>query len=200
MSMHKSVVWLTQVVTYGVFSIPFRLLFKIRRKGSCGFAKPCIIASNHTARLDPFLVVFSLSIADFLRIIPIRFITADIYLRDPFSKLFLLPLGCVSTEGKVLHRASALLDQGHSLYIFPTGKIKRKKPKVGVAYLERAASNAQIIPVHIRGSDRISFGTVFSRESLVTVTFHPPFRHDSFPDDLQPLANDVMRRIHGTRH
>ena len=183
-----------QVFTYCLLVVPFRLIFGLRGNIDFKFekGKKYIFASNHPSPLDPLFVAFCLRFEDFIKIVPIRFVTKDEYLRNIFNKIFLVPLGCISskpTNGKkVLQIAEDLIKKGETIYFFPTGVLERNpsksEPRVGAVYLERNVSDALIVPIKIINS-RIS----------VKVIFKPPFRHHTFPDNLQPLANDVMDKI-----
>lgn len=116
-----------------------------------------IIVANHRKAIDPYLILVTLPFDVFCTLLPIRFFTANAFLKYWWQRCFFLPFGCFraySTEGKVsgVKGALQLSDQGQSLFIFPEGKrvrnIKKVELKVGIAYLAQRR-NFTIIPVNI---------------------------------------------------
>jgi 1-acyl-sn-glycerol-3-phosphate acyltransferase len=157
--------------------------------------KKYIIAANHPSRADPFLVCYSFPFKTFVKLIPFRFITADEYLRIPIVGQILLLYGCIPTKktnkGKVLDRATQLLNKGETIFIFPKGELykenKIQKPKVGVIYMEREVKSSKIIPVQISMPKGIFKKT--------TLHYKEAIGNHSHPEDLQPLADDLMKKI-----
>jgi 1-acyl-sn-glycerol-3-phosphate acyltransferase len=132
---------------------------------------------------------------------PVRFVTAEEYLRNPFARVLLRSLGCVSTRPRGAKTTAILIDalrRGESVCIFPSGSLDRGEAhapaRVGVVYIERHAQNAKILPVRISCvSPRVR--DILLRKTHCVVHCGAPFRHRVFPSDLQPLADDVMARI-----
>jgi 1-acyl-sn-glycerol-3-phosphate acyltransferase len=201
--MKSTFVRVNSIFFYIFFAFLLRLIFRIKRQEIPVLRKEnnYIIASNHVSKLDPFLILASLPFTTFLKLIPIWFVTTNEYLIKWYYRLPLLALGCISTKQrkneKVLDLLKNLLANGDTIFIFPMGGIKKraKRTKVGVVYLEREVKNSFIIPVNINISLNISLANIFFRSVSVNVRFKQPYRHKIFSDDLQPLADEVMRRI-----
>ena len=189
MKNYMVVMW--QLLTYFIIGIPLRIIFRVKRYYAFTYTpgKKYIIAANHPARIDPFLISYSLPLKEFVKLLPLRFITADEYMVKPFLRPFLLLYGCFTTKetkkGTVLQRAVKLMERGETVFIFPTGRIERKKSKyqakVGVAYLNRYVDNSQIIPVHIQYGKKTNI--VFKRGMV------------SKEKKLQKSADDIYATI-----
>lgn len=189
-------VW--QFVTYFIIGIPLRIIFNVHRTVDFKFekGKKYIIASNHPSRADPFLICYSLPLKTFVKLIPFRFITAYEYLKIPLIGQILSLYGCISTKKvkdiKVLDRAINLSQKGETLFVFPKGELQKdnkdQKPKVGVVYLEREIEEGHIIPVNIS----ITSKGIFKKTRIY---YKKSIRHKSYPEDLQPLADDIMKII-----
>ena len=193
------------IATYILIVIPIRIVFKIKRRGELEIKNSgrYIIAANHNSKLDPFLILASLPFRTYLKLIPIRFVTTQNYLNKWYHKFFLIPLGCISNKPKKHKKPLEILEKrlraGETIFIFPRGELEKKglksKPKVGVVYLERYVKGSKIIPVKIYISDSLSLINVIKRQVKVEVTFKDIFRHKKFKNDLQIMANEVMRII-----
>lgn len=205
--MKNVIVVLWQVVTYFLVGIPLRIIFRVKRSGKVTVkrGKSYIIAANHPTRIDPFLVSYALPFREFLKIVPLRFITAEKYMKNPFMRYFLMLYGSISTEPKkgepVLKRAKELLSKGETIFIFPSGRLERGNHplelKVGVTYLEREVKRSVILPVKISFTEKISFLALLQRRLTCNIAFRPPFRHIHFPGDLLPLTQETYDRIVG---
>lgn len=192
--MKKIIVIIWQFLTYFLVGIPLGLIFRVKPNVNFQLQKnkSYIISSNHPKKIDPFLISYSIPLKYFIRLIPLRFITAEKYMKNIFLRPFLLLYGCISTkqeDGKsVLEKSKALLNKGETIFIFPSGKLeqenKRYKAKVGANYLEREVKNSLILPVKIDYSN-----------PNVNIEFKEAFRHSSFPEDLQPLADETYKTI-----
>jgi len=193
------------IATYLLIAIPLRVIFRIKRKGELKIKKSgkYIIAANHPSKLDPFLILASLSFRTYLKLIPTRFVTTQKYLNKWHHKFFLIPLGCISNKPKKEQKPLKILEKrlraGETIFIFPRGELEKRglksEPKVGVVYLERKVKGCKIIPVKIYISDSLSLINVIKRKIKIEVTFKEVFRHKEFKEDLQIMANDVIRRI-----
>jgi len=183
-----------QLISYFVIGLPLRIIFKIKlnteyiiNKNKC-----YIIVANHSKKIDPFLISYSIPLKDSIKLIPIRFITAEKYMKNVFLRPFLLLQGCISTKQKhgksVLEKSILLLNKGETIFIFPSGKLekenKKYKIKVGANYLEREVKNSLILPV------KIAYNNFH-----VNIRFKKSFRHSFFPEDLQPLADETYNKI-----
>ncbi len=193
-----------QILSYALLCLPFRVLFRMRieRKKLVLAERSYIIVSNHPSRLDSFFVCLSLPFNDALRLVPIRFLTADYYMRKWYLKPFLTFIGCISTkpkDGKVLDLLQEHLHKIETVYLFPGGQLERAgtkiTPKVGAIYLEREVQSAHIIPVHISIPQPITVLNIVRRKIRVQVIFGKPFRHKRFKADLQPLANELYNKL-----
>ena len=163
---------------------------------------PIIIAANHPSRLDPFLICLILPPRLAFRLMPARFVTAEIYLRHWYEKTVMFPLGCVSTKQKgnrLLEMLEKLLKRGETIFFFPSGKRETPadshKPKIGAIYLERNVPNAFILPINITIQGSLTLKNVFFRKAQIFVTLLEPYRNRDFPVDMQPLADNLMERI-----
>ncbi len=193
------------IATYLLIAIPLRIIFRIKRKGELEIKRSgkYILAANHPSKIDPFLILASLPFRIYLKIIPIRFVTAQNYLNKWYNKFFLIPLGCISNRPKRNKKPLEILEKrlrsGETIFIFPGGELEKRglksEPKVGVVYLERNVKGSKIIPVKIYISDSFSLTNMIKRKIKIEVTFKEVFRHKEFKEDLQIMANDVIRRI-----
>lgn len=195
------------ILVYFITTIPLRLIFKIKsnhKNFHIDASKLYILASNHPSKLDPFLVLCSLPFKKYIKLLPIHFLTTDDYMRKWYKKVFLLPLGCVSTEEingiKPLIKLKISLENKETVYIFPRGALEKNKkigpPRVGVVYMEREVKESLIAPINISIKNNISLYDILRRRIKVFIEFKKPFRHHKFKKDLQPLADDVMKRIY----
>jgi len=193
------------ITTYLLIAMPLRIIFRIKRKGELEIEKPgkYIIAANHPSKLDPFLILASLPFRTYLKLIPTRFVTTQNYLTKWHHKFFLIPLGCISNKPKKNKKPLEILEKrlrsGETIFIFPRGELEKRgiksEPKVGIVYLERNVKGSKIIPVKIYMSCSLNFMNIITRKIKVEVTFKDVFRHKEFKEDLQIMANDVIRRI-----
>lgn len=193
-----------QILIHLTTSIPQRFLFKIKVNKKLNLKKgKYIIAANHPSKLDPFMLLAAIPFRTYLRLVPIRFITAEKYMDTWYKKIYMLPPGCVTTEPKnrkCLDVLKECLNNRETIFVFPRGQLERrgKSPaKVGVVYLEREVKDAKIIPVKISVSRPITVTDVLRRRVKVNFDFKDVFRHEKFGKDLQVLADDVMRRVEG---
>lgn len=115
-----------------------------------------IIAPNHVSHLDPVLI-------GVLVRRPVWFLAADELFSIPVlgalsRYLRAFPIRQDSPDRKALRRAEELLKQGEVLVVFPEGHESldgRLQPLQGGAVLLARRTGACIVPVGIRGSDRI---------------------------------------------
>lgn len=157
-----------------------------------------IIVANHKKAIDPYLILATLPFDVYLTFLPIRFFTANVFLKHWWQRCFLLPFGsfrAYSTEGKLsgVKGALQLSDQGQSLFIFPEGKrvkhTKKAELKVGVAYLAQRR-NFTIIPVNIDYKRS-------SSKRKTQIIWGAPFKHsfDIQYEDLNAITRKIFRKV-----
>ena len=192
--MKNIIVIIWQFLTYFVIGIPLRIIFRVKPIINYKLQKNkfYIIAANHPKKIDPFLISYSIPLKDFVKLIPLRFITAEQYMNKKLIRPILLLYGCISTKQKdgksVLEKSKELLNKGETIFIFPSGKLEQRnikyKAKVGVNYLEREVANSLILPV------KISYDN-----SRTNIEFKETYRHSTFPENLQTLADETYDKI-----
>ena len=179
-----------------------RWWFRLQRKGPCRVPVegPVIVAANHTASIDPLLLVASCP----YRVI--GFMTAREYYNFPLAHILMKHTDCipVSRDGHDLRStrtALAHLKKGKVLGIFPEGRIvapgEEIEAKDGVALLA-LRSKAVIVPAHIGGT-RWSGGVLksfFSRHRA-EVRFGHPIEPGDFPSgsDGRKAATELTQMI-----
>lgn len=184
-----------QLMTYFPVKIILRVIFNIEVKTEYNLNKKStyILAINHLKMTDAFLIASFIPFRDFIKLVPLRFITTKKYMNQFYLWPFLSLFGCISTKkikGKsAIHKAEKLLEKKETILIFPTGKIIKKenqenKPHVGFIYLEREVKNSKIIPIKISYS-----------KNKTKIEFKKEIKHPEFPKDLQSLANETYKKI-----
>jgi len=154
----------TQVfkITYCLFGWIIRLYFNVECKVPREILelskKRFLIVANHKSLIDPYLIFATLPIKILLLLSPVRFFTANIYLKYFWQQLLLIPFGCFRAYSDKKYKISGvkggleLSDIGQSLFIFPQGKrvedLRLIKPKIGIAYLIKHR-DFTVIPVLI---------------------------------------------------
>lgn len=189
--MKNMFVWVWQFVTYFLVGIPLRIIFKVKVRYDVTIHRGIsyIIAANHPKRIDPFLISYSFPLRDFIRLIPLRFITADKYLKNAFLYPFMVLYGCITTnktsQGSVLDRSIRCLNRGETIFIFPSGSLessgKQYRSKRGIAYLSTFAKKALVIPVKITYSE------------LTHIEYKPILSINE--EDLQKKADIIYSKI-----
>jgi len=187
------VIW--QIVTYFIIGLPLRLFYRVNRTYDFRYEKGMkyIIAANHPKRIDPFIISYSFPFTDFIKLLPLRFITAEQYMRKIYLVPGLLLYGCITTkktrQGTTLERASKLMEEGETIFIFPTGKLETKetttKIKTGVSYLGTHVRNAKIIPVYIS----------YNKDKTTDVIFKNIHTIENTRKASQEHANNVYHTI-----
>ena len=195
-----------QFVSYCMLAIPFRLILNIKRNKTVFLkSKGCILVANHPSRIDPFIATYSLPLRQFLSVLPIRFVTAEKYMKIFPLKLVMASFGAFSTQNKggkkVLQVANELLKRGETVFIFPRGFLeindnKSNLTKVGAVYLQREIPSAPIIPIRITISNCITLSNLVRRKIKTYVNYKSSVKYSNFSEDLQPLADDLMRKVY----
>ena len=183
-----------QLTAHILLAVPLRLLFKIKTVGHLEKKESYILCANHLQCLDPFFALASLPLKEFRMLIPIRFITSKRFFKGVLINKILCSLGCIPVTDDVLSISVRHLQNGENIFIFPEGRVGGGHPKVGAVYLARESPSSYLIPLRIDLPPQNSIKIPRLRTGI-TVTWHNPVQYREFPDNLQPLADDLMRRI-----
>lgn len=191
------------VVFFVIKKTLFDFAFENRSGLNLGEIKgPYIVASNHKSRIDPFII--GLAFPLFNKIYPIRFMTADGYLKVPILGQFIRLMGGFPTyykQGidKSLELPLALLEDGVSVGYFPEGGVNRsdtlKEGKRGIAVLA-FKSKVPILPVAIKFKKfkiSVVFGAPFFLHEVTPTNPHEP-SVDSY-EDMKHASQVVIKRI-----
>ncbi len=157
-----------------------------------------IIVANHKSAIDPYLILATLPFNVYKTFLPIRFFTANVFLKHWWQRCFLLPFGsfrAYSTEGKLsgVKGALQLSDREQTLFIFPEGKrVKRDAKaeiKVGIGYLAQRR-DFTIIPAFLNYNKG-------SRMRKTQVYWGKPFKIRSTMKlkDLNVLSKHIFSRV-----
>lgn len=129
-----------------------------------------IIVANHQSAVDSFIITAFLGRKNIAKISPIRYMTANMFLRGRVYSGFIRALGSFpaykTDDGSAygLELAKYMLRAGHTVSIYPEGKRalpRTTKPKYGVSILA-SEPNVYVIPVLLdwrinsRGKKRVS--------------------------------------------
>jgi 1-acyl-sn-glycerol-3-phosphate acyltransferase len=190
----ERIVKLCQIIVYPLVYLPFRIIYHKKLSLLVEFKKEekYIFVANHPSRIDPFLMFYLFSFKELIKILPLRFMTAEKYMDTSLKSFFLGLMGCYKIDENVLVKSKELLERGNNLCIFIQGKITKDysvKPKVGAIYIEKASKNSLIVPVKIHYIGKKGI------RKTAKITFKNSLRHKKFPEDLQPLANNLLRII-----
>lgn len=197
---------LTLIVTHFVLAIPLRFIFRIENNSSnikIREKRKYIIVANHQSKLDPFLILAALPFRIFVKLLPFSFVTSEKYLERWYYKYFLKMWGCISNVEKNNKKPLALLEErlnaNETIFLFPGGGLEKEgklvTPKVGAIYLERKFKNSVLLPIKIEMSNKISILSLLKRNIKTKIWIKKEFRHKKFQKDLQPLANELYKRI-----
>ena len=132
--MKKFFIRSVQIIVHLTTATPQRLFFGFKKSKNLKFDKnkKYIIASNHPTRLDAFMVLAAMPFWEFVKITPIRFITYEKYMAKWHQKLYMISLGCVSTNingTRPIEYYKKLLEDKQTLFIFPRGKLEKPGDK-----------------------------------------------------------------------
>lgn len=199
-------VWLAQFTFWLLFHLPLKFFLRAKIVGLEKIPpKPFVLAVNHTARIDPFLLLvlpFSAT-----RLIPIYFLTAAFYYHRWYLKPFLYSLGCYSTTQKAwtwdqfLERSLIKLKDGHVVLVFPEGqrKIGHRPPaaKPGIVHLA-IKSRVPVVPLHITGHEGLRIIDFFLRKRHLSLKFGDRIvlRNNLSPQHYQPEAQKIVDQIY----
>ena len=190
----RSVLLSTYIIASRIFRLYFNVESKLHKEVLNLKPDRYLIVANHRSAVDPYLILATLPFNSFKSLLPIRFFTANIYLKRWWQRFFLMSFGsfrAYSVESKVsgVKGGLYLSDMGQSLLIFPEGKRNRYnskvEPKIGAAYLAQRR-DFMILPVSI---DYVNKKT--------KVTWGKPFRiNDRLrTKDLNQLTRIIFNRV-----
>lgn len=167
-----------------------------------GIKSNMIIASNHISELDPMLIVSCLPFSS--KHIPLYFVSLEkkeypegwrklIYGGTFFRLMGAYPayLGLKNYRESLKHHLR-LISEGKNIVIFPMGKMyfesKAGKAKGGAIFLAKE-NNLPIIPVSIRGVERITLVDVLLRKRKLTVKFGKPIKLEDLFQEIGDITN-----------
>jgi 1-acyl-sn-glycerol-3-phosphate acyltransferase len=175
-----------------------------------------IFACSHTSNMDPVTVLAGTP--PFTRLFPMFYVARrrKEYTWKSWKALiywdwFFWAWGAHPIESgmrdyeKALVRHINILKQGHSLTIFPQGKLvkdgEEKEPRGGAAYLAEV-TRAFVVPTYISSARPLSSKNFFSRKNKLTISYGVPFLASDFisndlpiPDRYQNGAVYIMEHI-----
>ena len=166
---------------------------------------PFILAANHTAWFDPFLLLvlpFSTT-----HLIPIHFLTASFYHNRWYLRPLLNLLGSYPTTPKawtwdqLLANSLDKLRAGNVVLIFPEGQRKLSdRPltaKPGIIHLA-LEGQVSILPLHVAGHEKMSLGEFLLRKRQLVLKFGDRIILNSHvdPQNYQPEAQKVVNLIY----
>ena len=190
----KSVLLTTYILASRIFRLCFKVESKLHKEVLDLKPDRYLIVANHQKAFDPYVILATLPFNSFRSLLPIRFFTANIYLKRWWQRAFLMSFGCFraySVEDKVsgVKGGLYLSDQGQSLLIFPEGKRNRHnlkiELKIGTAYLAQRRDFV-ILPVFInyfRGKANVNWGRPFKIDGKMKTK------------DLNELTETIFDRV-----
>jgi len=169
--------------------------------------KPLIIAANHQAKVDPYLLLL-LPLKLFSKILPVYFPTAEEYCNDriigPLIKLTgAYPMKTIGvTIDDFLGETRHYLNEKKTIMIFPeaklTDKYEKNTSKSGVVYLA-SKTGAVVVPMHIEGISGISFKDFLMRKRNLKITFGHPIGITVRGNDrfgYKKMADNLLQNIY----
>jgi len=184
-----------QLLIWVILSLLLRVVFrgKVQNKVKLmpGDNNRYIMAANHQSGIDPFMITAAFQPRTILRLLPFRYITANIHLYRLRYGWLLRAMGGFPSHSSTrethgLGRAKSIIEKANTLCIFPEGQ--RSLPheieaKRGVQILARE-TGAFIIPLHIHWHRQSSFNR------RVFITIGDPF------DARDMTAQQILDRIY----
>lgn len=190
----RSVLLTTYVITSRIFRSHYQVEIKLHNEVLNLKPNRYLIVANHRRAIDPYLILATLPFNSFKSLLPIRFFTANIYLKRLWQRALLEAFGsfrAYSVESKLsgVKGGLYLSDRGQSLFIFPEGKRNRQRSKnelkIGVAYLAQRR-DFTILPVLINYVGKktiINWGEPFGID------------HKTKTEDLNKLTKLIFNRV-----
>ena len=184
--------WVQYISTYIVFFLAM-FVGKIKVKGRSNIPKegPLVLASNHFAYFDPFLLVYAIKK-------PIDFIMQKELGIEPQFLFAPMIYGAILTDrNKVgpstVKESMKTIKKGKILGIFPEGGITSSvltEAKPGAVYLASMAK-AKILPVSVRGASN-AWGNIFRGvRSRIYINIGKPYG----PIDISGTKSEKSKKI-----
>lgn len=165
MTLLDKIKWLTIKLVQFLFVFVFKIVLflkydtsRTKLVGSFNRKKRYIIAANHRHFLDPFVAISSLPLSEIKSVLPIKFITANIYYYRYYKPIAWM-LGCFpahqhknSTKFGV-NESVRLIRNGYNLFIFPEGRRVKDEPvaaKRGISIILDQLPSAELVLVNIK--------------------------------------------------
>ncbi len=202
-------VFLAQLCTYVFLHLPLKFILRADVQGieqlNIDDRRAIIIAANHHAKIDPFLI-YLLPFSLLLKIIPFYQPTNEYHYHKWWFKIFIL-LGAYPIKRRaftyedLLGSTEYILKKGHSVMIFPEAQIvtpgSKVEAKPGIIYMAKH-TDAQIVPMYIKGSQQIGLRDIFMRKVKIILTMRPIFPIVDTIDrkENMSLANKLMYCIY----
>lgn len=191
------------------------------RSASASGNVPVIFAANHISELDGPII--TAAIRPWSNLFPVFYVAAEKkfydheafgWRRHLYGGLFFKACGAYPVYRNKKNYEESLanhlsfLRAGYSVIIFPEGGRRndsnvRQRAHGGVAYLAEA-TGANIIPVHVRGTDSFSLRALFSGRVRIRVSFGEPCTYESLRehatvytqlDAYHAVAETVIDRV-----
>jgi len=199
MAYSNNTIKVAQVAIYPFMHFFFKMFFKANLDIKINLKKKntYIFTPNHPWRMDPFLIFYLMQFKTLIKILPLRFMTAKKYMKNPINNLILSLLGCYPVDENVLSQ-SILLLKDNNLCIFIQGRINhenKETPRVGAIYINKEFKRSKIVPVKIKINKRVTFSNILLRRIKINVSFKPQFIAEKFTKNLQPIANELLKTI-----
>ncbi|MDO5723654.1 MAG: lysophospholipid acyltransferase family protein [Flaviflexus sp.] len=183
------------------------LAFRLDVRGAENLRTPAIIIANHICHLDALILPTVLYEAG---IIP-RFAVKKELFRGPVDRL-LRQAGQIRVDRDhpvgVIEQLGAVLDEGHSLTVFPEGTFTREpngwpmRLKTGFARVARTHPDVPIIPVAMWGAHRvldvpnhtIHLGAAL-RRPRICVEVGEPLRASGSPREVTQAGHEALTEL-----
>jgi 1-acyl-sn-glycerol-3-phosphate acyltransferase len=206
--MNRNLIKFNQILIHIFTSNVQRWLFGFKRQ-DIKFIKggKYIMVGNHMTFLDSHMILAAIPFKEYLKLLPIRFITTHKFMDKWYWNFFLSLQGCVSTrpknKEKLLKSLEKQLRKGDTIVIYPRGGLYKPRTirpaRVGAVYLEKKVKNSKIIPVKVSVSKWYNpnkmIWKMITKKTRVSIEFKDIFRHKNFPKDLSKLSEQMMKDI-----
>jgi 1-acyl-sn-glycerol-3-phosphate acyltransferase len=162
-------------------------------------ARPLIVAANHRSVLDPMVIGVLLGR-------PAHYLAKQELFRGPVSSRLLVALGAIPVDrggdnAKALAAATAVLDRGDCLVIFPEGRCMPPgplgKPRSGVGRLA-LLTGATVLPVAITGTEATNTRRLrpapIQVEAAAPLHFHPA-ENEIDPRDSRAATEQIWAAV-----
>jgi len=155
-----------------------------------------IIASNHTANIDPFVLGTS-------RVRYFSFFAKESLFKTKLSSWFFHELGAFpikrnTSDFRAIREAFHRLEKGGPLILFPEGtrglgdRVKKPQPGIGMIAVK---SQVPVIPAYLENTDKIAkHGFGLFHKYPVKLHFGPPM-HFNKDQDYREISSQIMDRI-----